>query len=579
MQELRDWKFALDQGERGEGNGWYRADYPHEAWLPVEAYSCWENYDPSMADYRGCGWFWTEVPVGDPSRRLALVFDRIGGRAKVFVNGKMVGGTECRYLPFRIELGRAAEETGRLSIAVLVDNRFRGVYHLPGANKVEWMLYGGLTHHVYLEEEDPVRIAKMQLTAGADGRIRWQVLVENADTRPFHGHIRLEVADLPECVLEEEVVCGGASSLCLERETTAKTPQLWSPEAPNLYTAAAVLIDEKGREYARQECRTGFRTVEVRGAEILLNGKPLLIKGVNRYDEIVPYGICPPEEKIREELKAIKDLGCNLIRTHYPQDPVHYRIADEIGLMYLIEIPLNLWHPSEESAPESFEGLWREAEEVTRGIWRHFSHHPSWVIWSCGNECFLTKPALLLFRRLADTMRSLKTGRLITLVTHSAWTAREGLDFCDVISHNNYAGAIGSYTRSAYMAAMKAVLKRSYEPISSFYPDKPLLITEFGLVSLVGFHGSKEDGHLTEEYAAAFIESLAEELMKNPNLCGMILWCYADYRHERGFFTCNGMRIDATAGPYGLVSQDRREKTVVIESFRRILKKLDEECG
>ena len=129
------------------------------------------------------------------------------------------------------------------------------------------------------------------------------------------------------------------------------------------------------------------------------------------------------------------------------------------------------------------------------------------------------------------------------------------------------------------MAAMKAVLKRSYEPISSFYPDKPLLITEFGLVSLAGFHGSKEDGHLTEEYAAAFIESLAEELMKNPNLCGMILWCYADYRHERGFFTCNGMRIDATAGPYGLVSQDRREKTVVIESFRRILKKLDEECG
>ena len=57
MQELRQWKFALDQGERGEGNGWYRREYSHEAWFPVEDYSCWENYDLSMGDYRGCGWF------------------------------------------------------------------------------------------------------------------------------------------------------------------------------------------------------------------------------------------------------------------------------------------------------------------------------------------------------------------------------------------------------------------------------------------------------------------------------------------------------------------------------------------
>ena len=267
MKELRQWRFALDQGEWGEKNGWYRADYPHEPWLPVEAYTCWEYYDPSMEDYRGCGWFWTEVRAEDPSRRQALVFDGIGGKARVYVNGTYVGGTDCRYLPFRVELGQAARENGTLSIAVRVDNRFEGRDHLPGADRVEWALYGGLTHHVYLEEEEPIRIAELELTAGADGRIRWQLVVENVQERTFRGTLRLEVEGLPSCSLEEPVECPGGATVSLERETIAEKPELWSPGHPCLYLAAAVLTEEDGRELSRIEKKTGFRTIEVRGTE------------------------------------------------------------------------------------------------------------------------------------------------------------------------------------------------------------------------------------------------------------------------------------------------------------------------
>ena len=180
---------------------------------------------------------------------------------------------------------------------------------------------------------------------------------------------------------------------------------------------------------------------------------------------------------------------------------------------------------------------------------------------------------------MAEKMRSLETGRLITLVTHAKWAVREGLDFCDFIAYNSYAGSGKSYTRTDYLKGMKEGLDRSYEPIRSFYPDKPLVITEFGTVCIAGLRGSEEDGHMTEDYAGRYVETLAEALMENPNLRGLVLWCYADYKHERGFFTGNGMHLAATAGPYGVVTQDRRQKPVFTESFRRTLALLEEKFG
>jgi hypothetical protein len=126
---------------------------------------------------------------------------------------------------------------------------------------------------------------------------------------------------------------------------------------------------------------------------------------------------------------------------------------------------------------------------------------------------------------------------------------------------------------------MKEGLDRMYEPIRSFYPDKPLVITEFGTVCIAGLRGSEEDGHMTEDYAGRYVETLAEALMENPNLRGLVLWCYADYKHERGFFKGNGMHLAATAGPYGVVTQDRRPKPVFTESFRRTLALLEEKFG
>ncbi len=576
MQEIREWSFAIDQGEKGVQNGWYRPDHPHENWMKTEAYRCWETFDESMADYEGCGWFYTVVYRDDSAKtRPALYFDGIGGCAEVYVNGEKAGGTDNRYLPFRVDMSGFGRGDGAYHIAVYVDNRFRGPEHLPGGPKVEWQLYGGLTHRVYLAEEEPVRIAGMTLSAAADGLVRWEIEIRNDSDAAFCGKIGLRVEGLPECALEEEISCEAGTGRWLSLETRADAPLLWSPEHPNLYRAEVSLSDGTGSVLMTKERTTGFRTIGTEGKNILLNGKRLIVKGVNRYDEYMPYGICPPEELIRKELTAIKALGCNLIRTHYPQDPVHYRLADELGLLYMIEVPVNWWRQEEEDEPEKFEGFWQEAEDTALQTYRSFSHHPSWVIWSCGNECWLNPAGMTLFRRLAEKMKLLAPDRLITLVVHGKWITRGGLDFCDIICANYYSGAF-QYTREEYLPVMEAGMENNCRPLETLYPDKPLVVTEFGTSVIRGLRGSVEDGHMSEDYAGCYIETIAEALMKTGRkLAGMVLWCYADYRHRRGFFTGNGLHLSATAGPYGLVTQTRQPKTLYTASFKRILEKLD----
>ena len=569
--ELKNWKFTMDQTLYGEGAGWAAPDYDDRCRSDVESYTCWETYEYALNDYEASGWFRTRYTPREQGKRQILRFNGVGGVAKVFVNGNYAGGTGNRYLPFTIDITDYVNYGAENVIAVLVDKSFRGPEHLPGGPIVEWVLYGGLTHRVWVEERPCLMLEQVYAAAAADGSLKTTVKVKNYKDTEVTGMLEIGVSGL-DCGTACEVTVAAGECAEFVFETADASAKLWSPEEPNLYNFRAVLsADGDEDEYT---CRIGFRTLKVEGTHIYLNGREIYFNGANRYDEYAPYGICPPPEKIREDLLTMKSMGMNLVRTHFPQDPVHYEIADEIGIMYMIEVPVNWWAPKEQTL-DAYPEFREEAMDAMRETFRFFCNHPCWAIWSTGNEMNHNHPTInALFRVLAQGMRDLDCRRIITYaLNNSPILSEKELDFCDVISINNYAGTLSEHVDDfplmvdpAIDARMNAVLK--------YHSDKPHLMTEFGVCTIYGVHGDPFEGRYHEEFGAAYVERACRAYMRNPNLRGLVIWSWADYRHRRGFTPDNngssGMHFSATYGPFGIVTMDRKIKKPMAETITRL---------
>ena len=109
------------------------------------------------------------------------------------------------------------------------------------------------------------------------------------------------------------------------------------------------------------------------------------------------------------------------------------------------------------------------------------------------------------------------------------------------------------------------------DALAKFYPDKPHVQTEFGCVSVAGFHGDPKAGRFTEEFAATVTKAQCEGFLRDPNMKGLVIWSWADYRHRRGFIPSDfDMGMAATYGPYGLVSMDRTPKQPMLDTMKKI---------
>ena len=567
VTELKTWKFTLDQTLYGEAAGWATPEYDDSSWVEKESYTCWETYEHALRDYEQNGVFraWVEAS-GEAGKRYVLRFDGVGGVARVYANGVYAGGTENRYLPFEVDVTEQIHE-GKNLLAVWVDNRFLGENHIPGGKKVEWVLYGGLTHRVYFEERDPVRIAHVRTDAAADGTLKVAVTVENRSAEPFSGMLSANAAGL---AMEQPVTMAAGQSGCVFFEGKAENVRQWSPETPELYD---LQIDLSCGEKTVDSniTRIGFRTIRVEGTKFLLNGKEIYLKGANRYDEYAPYGICPPEELIRQDLLEMKKCGMNLVRTHYPQDDVHYRIADEIGIMYMIEVPVNWMYPASTDTLEQYDPLTQEACDTLERTFANFCNHPCWTVWSMGNECGHSMPACQkLLRILAEKARALDSGRMITFASCRDLLDEKELDFCDFLSINYYSGVLSEHV-SQFPVQMTAVLEQKLGVAQKLYPNMPHVMTEFGFPCIYGMHGNGIEGRFTEEFGGTFLRAACEEYRKDPNMKGLVIWSWADYRHRRGFVPAKtNMGMQATYGPWGLVTSDRKPKTAMVEAMTEV---------
>ena len=318
------------------------------------------------------------------------------------------------------------------------------------------------------------------------------------------------------CMDSDAVLFGAVGDPRYDNDPTAKVrPELWSPENPRLYdisiSSGADRLDE----------RIGFRTIETAGEQILLNGKPVFLKGVAVHDESIGVnpGRCKGEEDVRALLEAAKDLGCNFLRlAHYPHSEQMVRLAEEMGFMLWEEIPCywNIDWKSEET--------YANAERQLLEMIRRDRNRSATIIWSVANETPHTPERFAFLKKLIEKARAEDPTRLISAAIqknkpdlYHPVIEDDLVELTDLVSFNQYVGWYDGVPADCDSVCW------------SVPRGKPVIISEFGGGALYGNHGSASE-MFTEEYLELLYRKNLGMLSKIPGLAGLSPWCLKDFR-------------------------------------------------
>ena len=333
------------------------------------------------------------IPKAWAGRRIVL---HIGGAESVLyvhVDGRPVGMGKDSRLAHELDLTDHLTPGHEHDLALTVV-RWSDATYLEDQD--HWH-HAGLHRSVLLYATPPVRIEHLHPVADYDpatgtGHLDLRVTVEAPGHGPKGWRVRATVAgetaevpvrfEHPDNPLVNWLRFDGRGArLTLDLPGIAP----WTAETPNLHDLTVVLLDDQGTEIDVATLAIGFRRVEIVGHELRVNGRPLLIKGVNRHDHDPHRGKAMTPEAIEADLVLMKRHNLNAVRTsHYPADPVLYDLCDRLGLYVVDEADVES-HAYLRSLTK--DPRWGPAilERITR-MARRDVHHPSVIIWSLGNE-------------------------------------------------------------------------------------------------------------------------------------------------------------------------------------------------
>jgi beta-glucuronidase len=511
LNPIKDGGLGANRVPENKGDKFELAFLPATATLAVPG--DWNTQRPELLWYEGSIWYRHEFDYAAPAapRRQFLWFGAANYQAVVFVNGKKVGRHEGGFTPFQFEVTGLLKEHGN-AVIVKVDNQ-RHADAVP-PTMTDWWNYGGLTREVRLVEVPQTFIQdyQVQLEKGSAGRVAGWVRLNGARKRQ---KVVIRIAEANASMTVETGEDGYA------RFTFPAALSLWSPENPKLY---AVSVEA---ETDRVQDRIGFRSIAVSGTKILLNGKPVFLRGVAIHAE-APFraGRVFSEADARTLLGWAKEMGCNFVRlAHYPHDEAMTRLADEMGLLVWSEIPV-YWAVQWENAAVYARAEQQLVEMITRD-----RNRASVVFWSMANETPLGDARTKFLSSLAAKARELDSTRLIAAATlpHTGAPDTIVLDdplgkALDVLGCNEY---IGWYDGSPDKAD-RTSFQNTY--------DKPLVMSEFGAEAPFGNHGD-ENTAWTEEYQANVYRHQLSMLQRIPFLQGMAAWILMDFRCPRRFLS------------------------------------------
>jgi len=468
----------------------------------------WNSQRRELFLYEGTVWYKTNiaaVPAAD--RRVFAYFGAANYDAKVYLNGKLVGAHVGGFTSFNVELTGLLRASDNFLI-VKVDNQ-RHREGVPTVN-TDWWNYGGLTRDVLLVDVPKTFICDYSLQAkkGAPHTLSGWVKLDGPSAEQD------VVVSIPELARSVTVRTDARGFAPIE---FAADVALWSPESPKLYDVTFSAQSDRVQD------RIGFRTLETRGADILLNGKPIFLRGISLHEQApLREGRAFSEADGRTLLGWAKELGANFVRlAHYPHNEHELRLADELGILVWAEIPV-YWTVQWDN-PSTL----ANAETQLREMIARDKNRASAIIWSVGNETPLSDSRLRFMTHLVRLAKQLDPSRLVSaaLERHESEPRTQMINDplgreLDVLGCNEYLGWYDGLPDRPD----GVVWKTTY--------DKPLVISEFGADALKGLHGDALT-RWSEEYQASVYQHQITMLERIPFLRGVTPWILTDFRSPR----------------------------------------------
>ena len=478
----------------------------------------WNSQAAKFLYYEGTVWYKKSFDFvqSNSSERIFLYFGAVNYRADVYLNGKKLGMHKGGFTPFNFEIPPDLLKAKANFLVVKVDNK-RLKDEIPTLN-TDWWNYGGITRDVAL-----VMVPKNFIQSYSIHLTKKSTESPQSAESAIEGWIKLNgttlaneevVLEIPELKFRKQIPAATDSvgfSFAIDHL------QLWSPANPKLYQVAITSNSDKVKE------KIGFKTVEVQAKQILLNGKPIFLRGICVHEEIPQrMGRAYSRQDALQLLKEVKELNANMVRlAHYPHNENMTRVADSIGILVWSEIPV-YWTIDFGNADVLEKAKAQLKEMIDRD-----RNRASVIIWSVGNETPVNDTRTNFMKELVATARKFDNTRLVSAALESHTDNNVHIiddplgESVDLVSVNEYLGWYGGLPGDCRTATWQVKY------------NKPLFFSETGAEALGGFHGDSLT-RWSEEYQEWYYREQVQMMKRMPdNFVGLSPWILNDFRSPR----------------------------------------------
>ena len=545
------WSFKTDPDEIGEQQGWFNG-LPDAR--PIAVPGSWNEQYQDLYDYLGVSWYvqTTYIPQAWKSERVMLRVGSANYWAAVWVNGQKVGEHEGGHLPFAFDITDAVSFDGANIIAIQVENHLKPtrvpsgnikqrVFGLPEMalpTTFDFYPFAGLHRPVVLYTMPRIHIEDITVVTeidGADGIVRIRVTITGQQEI---GRVRLSGAEQPveaSLTFTEDVA---------EATLVVPAARLWSPDDPYLYELTITTSSD------RYTLPIGIRTIEVRGGQILLNGRPVQLNGFGRHEDFFASGRGLNLPLLVKDYDLMRWTGATSYRTaHYPYSDEEMMLADREGFLIIDETPaVSLQFDTDENIAIRLRMCLQQVEALIA----RDKNHPSVIMWSVANEPWPpnwlarssgadTSPidpnTTAFFETLLGRARQLDATRPVTFVGVTG-SPPEWHALTDVICINRY---WGWYVQGGKLEQALGSLEEELDATWELH-HKPIMVTEFGADTVAGLH-SLPPVMWSEEYQAAMIRGYLEVAARKDYVAGMQVWNFADFAAVQGTGRVGGINM------------------------------------
>jgi beta-glucuronidase len=551
------WEAIVDPFDNGKARGFFRnekpqgksdlVEYSFDASPVLNVPGDWNTQREPLMFYEGPVWYRREFHYQKrASTRVFVYFGAVNYQTAVYLNGEKLGEHEGGFTPFNFEATSSLRDGENFLIVEVINARRPDT--VP-ASRFDWWNYGGITRDVSLVEVPGTFIQDywVQLARGSQNEILGWVQLNGAQSA------QKITLDIPEAGVHEAFTTDATGRANFH--FTAKV-KLWSPGDPKLYDVALT----SGADSVRDQI--GFRTIEVQGSRILLNGKPIFLRGISMHEE-APFraGRAFSAEDAQTLLGWVKELGCNFVRfAHYPHNENEIRLADRMGLLVWSEIPV--YWDIDWTNPATL----ANAEAQLRDMIARDHNRAAVILWSLSNETPVKPERLTFLKQLAQDARELDSTRLITSAMNhvdetgpNERTIADPLaDVLDVLGLNEYLGWYWGRPEDADKMQWKSKW------------DKPLIVSEFGGGAPYGRHGDADE-RWTEEYQENLFQHQLGMVERMPGLVGLTPWVLMDFRSPARMLP----GVQDYHNRKGLIS-NRGQRKLAFHTLQKFYKKLAE---